>query len=1743
MIKESGNPYYQSFDDIDSFKKRCELEDRDAYEIMFNEETAVGNKSKKPSILFVSDTEATWEEIMDIREYLINLESEEKDEIEYRTKDSIRKFQIDYDKSVCLSEKFPEAFCNERNSLETIDIAPGEGKLPENILCSENWDALAFPMKHPDGKSNLHYKRKVKLSDQYYFVQRLRNKDSRFRNDPSYLFAAAGYLEKKQLQRNINVSFLRGTKTVSNSGENVYSLQDGFSVFDSTSNTPTYWKKAKYEIMAKLDNFGPFQFFFTLSCADKLWNENITSILEERNIRISYGFDINGNEETQVGAMVDGVIKWVTLEDYLENHLNETFHEILRRNVVTATRNYNHRVKSFINEVMMHKSNPMSVEYFSAKLEFQGRGAAHNHGVLWVNMNDMEFMIESLDDKKNTSPIEYNISKLNSILEDCDANYTQSLKDAICLCKDEIRPKTYQNTIAEEQAKKVVIKFGEEKLNIVQDKLDRVLSKFPFVGLTSAFKKFQSHEELTSTEETAVLNFANKFTSVSLCPSVVGKEVVEIVQKVNQHRHTKACRKYDTNCRFSFPKYPVWKTLIAKPNSSISESEKAKFDKILKDVKDILLDSNLIHKIMSDYDKNSESQIEYTVNREIRIKRLLAKAGYDSEEDFELYLKALAYSKSGFSIILQRDIDEIFVNSYNPEWILAWNGNIDLQICLDFFAVITYITEYFIKDDTGTMEYLMNALKTCENQSLRDKMTIMMNTFITHRQIGEAEVVYKIFPDFHFKDSNITTVFIPNCPREERSKFLIRIDDKPQYANIPSVKVENREGNFIEKYDIVSKYQRRVGLDLICAAQFTKMYEPSWIFKEESENQKHIVRDENNKFHFVMTSDITKQGEYLPKFIKLNEPFPAEPPFMRKRKSPAALRFHKINGNQDPKKYFFSECLLYIPFHSEEEIWERLNKNYGDLEKEIRKVKCQVMEYLESTEEARLFVEESLKSETVANELDPEGEQEKADCEIDGQTLHPDFEHLNPDDLTIQEEKKTSERQFKLIEIEERSILLEKTRKLDYYQKKVVEKGIRYARNLVKSIKAKNSIPEAIATIVMGGAGSGKSTVISVLKQWIHLILRKEGDNPDHPYVIVVAPTGTAAANVKGQTLHSTFSFNFGNKHYSLADKKRDKTRTLLQNLSVVIIDEISMVGSDMLYQLDLRLREIKKKENKLFGGVSVFFLGDIMQLRPCKGAYIFDEPLNKDYILAHMCKKHWEAFDVILLEENHRQGEDHDYAESLNRIRVGEQTVEDMEMLRTRVRPEGHPDLKGAMYITCTNRTVINMNEVRLNELDRELLVIKAKHLHPTIKDFRPKVDNKGTVGGTAFLETLKIKVGSRVMLIHNINVLDGLCNGARGELKSVEKDCAGNVIRLIIKFDEDYQGAEKRSNNPQVVRKYPGCTPIEKYLCSYSLAKKTTVASNTAQVFQFPVVVCFAATTHKFQGGTIHKPNKLAADLRTVFDDAMAYVMLSRVQAKKQLFIVGSLPVNKFKTSNKCLEELKRLSSKSVNKNPSKWEQHQSEGLKVFVLNCHSLQDKILDIKSDEMIRFSDAICLLETWVKDDSLKEHLGIDGYTQHLNSFGEERGKGLAIYYKSDIFEVSMKVKSSDLQVSCLSSPDVDIIVVYRSSSCRDTISKIHNLIKEEKTTIICGDFNVCYRENNRHSIIQSLHILGFDQKVKTATHLKGGTIDHCYFKNGNQRLDIDVQLYSPYYTALDHDALCVTLTKELKVAATEKPQG
>ena len=713
------------------------------------------------------------------------------------------------------------------------------------------------------------------------------------------------------------------------------------------------------------------------------------------------------------------------------------------------------------------------------------------------------------------------------------------------------------------------------------------------------------------------------------------------------------------------------------------------------------------------------------------------------------------------------------------------------------------------------------------------------------------------------------------------------------------------------------------------------------------------------------------------------------------------------------------------------------------------------------------------------------------------------------------------------------SILLEKSKALDCYQHKVLEIGIRYARGIVKAMKHSNPLPVAPKIMVHGGAGAGKSCVINIVKQWVHLILQTSGDNPDCPYILVTAPTGTAAANVRGMTLHSAFGFTFGNEHYSLSDKKRDEMRAQLKYLRFLIIDEISMVKADLLYQLDMRLKEITQKPDKIFGGVGIFAFGDLLQLQPIQARYIFQEPRCNDYKLGFHSGAYWQSFEAIILEENHRQGNDRSYADLLNRVRVGRQTDEDIKQLENRVRPKNHQDLAGVMYINCTNVEVNKINQIGLKALNSELIVNEAVHFHQTIKNFKPPINSRGNIGTerneTPFQQTLYMKVGAKVMLTYNIDVLDCLTNGSRGHIVAFDITNTGFIEKVIVKFDDVHQGKRKQASDRALQKKYPGCTAIEKILYQYSLGRKKSSVSNSAKVIQFPLRLCFATTSHKFQGQTVVKPNKLAIDLRSVFKPAMGYVMLSRVQEINQLFIIGGVPANKLYADNQAIEEFERLDRISINRNPSRWEENVSAGINILCLNCQSLRSKLEHIKHDPVVKQSDVICLNETWLKSDETSPEIHIDDYEVFLNSVGH--GKGLATFIKDKQFYHMADKKSENYQLTMISSDMLDIISVYRSKdgNVRILYEDILKLLHPEKVVVICGDFNICFKVDKQNTLVKLLEEQGFTQFVTEATHLRGGHLDHAYIRKGVHNLEVNVSIYSPYYCARDHDAVLISL--------------
>ena len=922
--------------------------------------------------------------------------------------------------------------------------------------------------------------------------------------------------------------------------------------------------------------------------------------------------------------------------------------------------------------------------------------------------------------------------------------------------------------------------------------------------------------------------------------------------------------------------------------------------------------------------------------------------------------------------------------------------------------------------------------------------------------------------------------------------------------------------------------------------------------KESDEDVEEEVSDDNQpsdyekdkkrygqevKFHYLITEtgDI---GKPLPKLMKIGSPCPGEPNFLRKRKHPKSLRFFKVKKDLNPARFFLHELMMYRHFGPDDyERWqddEKCIEDYEKFKEGIKKVKAKVMEWMEDVEEARYFVEEVMKNEVdieeIGEKLDPEMHHEDIECELDGLEEDEQYRHLDTAGLKDQSFPDAGN-WYRKLELKEQSVLEQETCKLDKWQRLVVDAGLRFVKGLRKYAKGHGNMPRPENLVVIGGAGSGKSTVIENLTQWCHRLLEKAGDDPNSPYVLKAATTGAASSLIEGSTVHTSLGFDFSSKHTSLSDKKREIKIDQLKNLKILIIDEFSMMKADILYRIHLRLCEIKHS-NQYFGGVLVILFGDPAQLKPVRGSYIFAAPNCKDYKIAYGdgTESLWRSFGVINLEENHRQGNDKIYAEMLNRMRVGKHTQEDLENLKSKIRQKGHPDLKGALFISAKVKPVTRFNEIALNKTQGKLYVSRARHMQALSKSYKPRIEKKsGRIGDTQFVDELNLKIGARVMLITNIDVSDLLCNGAIGTVLGVGEGQNGVISTVIVKFDNPRAGKKSREGNMMMANKYPEGTLVKKIEREYSLTRNQGLVSSTAKLIQFPLVLAWAVTVHKFQGQTVKAPQKVVIDLRSVFEAAQAYVMASRVQELNQLYILEELPQDKIYANQSALAEIDRLLQVSINSNPTKWECRKDDDAKTRIcfLNCRSIKNKIENIESDRSLLLSDIFILTETWLEEDADATKYEIKEYTTDLNSRG--RGKGIASYYKKKFTHVS-NIYGDGFGISKLESERIDVIGIYRSQGGNDKemIEKLMRIVNKEKTTIIGGDMNICLRTHPENYVTKNLTEFGFQQVVKESTHIDGGVIDHIYiFLKDDIISEWSVEYFPKYYS--DHDGIGLIL--------------
>lgn len=374
---------------------------------------------------------------------------------------------------------------------------------------------------------------------------------------------------------------------------------------------------------------------------------------------------------------------------------------------------------------------------------------------------------------------------------------------------------------------------------------------------------------------------------------------------------------------------------------------------------------------------------------------------------------------------------------------------------------------------------------------------------------------------------------------------------------------------------------------------------------------------------------------------------------------------------------------------------------------------------------------------------------------------------------------------------------------------------------------------------ITGRAGTGKSTLLEYFREKT----RKK--------VAVLAPTGVAALNVRGLTIHSFFGFKPDITVSKVRKEYRNRSRNgLYKNLDAIVIDEISMVRADLLDCVDEFLRLNGKNKSRPFGGLQMIFVGDLYQLPPIvKGEErkIFQSVYQTPYFFSANALAEFD-FELIELEKIYRQRDD-TFINILNAVRNRSITEELLELLNSRLNPSFEPP-KGEFYLqlTTTNDMAHQINKKELAKLNSK------QHIYHG--NIRGEFDLKHL---PADLD-LNVKVGAQVMLVNNDR--EGRwVNGSVGKIVDIKKDEDADIICVELSY-----------------RDVVDVTPHtwEMFRMVYNQSQNRLDSEIIGSFTQYPIILAWAVTIHKSQGKTFEK---VIIDMdKGAFAHGQTYVALSR-------------------------------------------------------------------------------------------------------------------------------------------------------------------------------------------------------------------------------------------------------------------------
>ncbi|MEN8905595.1 MAG: AAA family ATPase, partial [Clostridiales bacterium] len=389
-----------------------------------------------------------------------------------------------------------------------------------------------------------------------------------------------------------------------------------------------------------------------------------------------------------------------------------------------------------------------------------------------------------------------------------------------------------------------------------------------------------------------------------------------------------------------------------------------------------------------------------------------------------------------------------------------------------------------------------------------------------------------------------------------------------------------------------------------------------------------------------------------------------------------------------------------------------------------------------------------------------------------------------------------------------------------------------------------------------GKAGTGKTTFLKSLKE--NLPKR----------MIVVAPTGVAAINAGGVTIHSFFQLPFGpqipldNENKSENAFKRNNYKfnitkiDIIKSLDLLVIDEISMVRADLLDGIDEVLRRYKEKD-KFFGGVQLLMIGDLQQLSPVvrdSEWEILKSYYDNMYFFSSRALKSTQCI-CVELKHIYRQKDDY-FIDLLNKVRNNELSADTLNKINKRFEEKFTKDVpEGYIILTTHNSKAQKINGFKLKQLKTDEFIFEAE------------IEGNFPENSYPIEYTLSFKKGAQVMFVKNDTSAEKLFyNGKIGKIENI-KD---NIIYVKCENENDYIEV----------------TPVEWENIKYTInnENKEIESKVEGRFTQFPLRLAWSITIHKSQGLTFEKA---IIDAKNAFSHGQVYVALSRCKTLEGLFL----------------------------------------------------------------------------------------------------------------------------------------------------------------------------------------------------------------------------------------------------------------